>query len=111
MKKKKLWAYMIMLIAALSLVQACNSKEIKNDKKITAPQDVYTCSMHPEVSEHHPGDCPICGMRLVKKNTKAVSLNNIELGALLKPSNEFVIASVQVTTMQQKQMSMTVRAY
>jgi RND family efflux transporter MFP subunit len=29
-------------------------------------QDVYTCPMHPEVRSHEPGNCPICGMRLVK---------------------------------------------
>jgi len=28
---------------------------------------VYTCSMHPEVMSDKPGDCPICGMFLVKK--------------------------------------------
>jgi Cu(I)/Ag(I) efflux system membrane fusion protein len=28
---------------------------------------VYTCSMHPEVESSEPGDCPICGMFLVKK--------------------------------------------
>jgi Cu(I)/Ag(I) efflux system membrane fusion protein len=35
-----------------------------------APQDVsqaqYTCSMHPQVHQDHPGNCPICGMNLVK---------------------------------------------
>ncbi|MEQ9121957.1 MAG: HAD-IC family P-type ATPase, partial [Alphaproteobacteria bacterium] len=25
---------------------------------------VYTCPMHPEIVEDHPGDCPICGMAL-----------------------------------------------
>ncbi len=25
---------------------------------------VYTCPMHPEVRQDHPGDCPICGMGL-----------------------------------------------
>lgn len=25
----------------------------------------YTCPMHPEVVQDHPGDCPICGMHLV----------------------------------------------
>jgi Cu+-exporting ATPase len=25
---------------------------------------VYTCPMHPEVNQDHPGDCPKCGMRL-----------------------------------------------
>ena len=28
---------------------------------------LYTCGMHPEVIRHAPGNCPICGMRLVQK--------------------------------------------
>ena len=27
--------------------------------------DLYTCSMHPQVLRHEPGDCPICRMDLV----------------------------------------------
>jgi len=27
----------------------------------------YTCSMHPQVVEDAPGNCPTCGMTLVKK--------------------------------------------
>lgn len=26
----------------------------------------YTCSMHPQIHEEHPGDCPICGMKLIR---------------------------------------------
>lgn len=26
---------------------------------------IYTCPMHPEVRQHGPGNCPICGMTLV----------------------------------------------
>ncbi|MFW6284645.1 MAG: efflux RND transporter periplasmic adaptor subunit [Desulfosalsimonas sp.] len=29
----------------------------------------YTCSMHPQVVTDEPGDCPICGMKLVPKDT------------------------------------------
>ncbi len=29
--------------------------------------DVYTCPMHPEVRQHHPGSCPKCGMSLEKE--------------------------------------------
>jgi P-type Cu+ transporter len=25
---------------------------------------VYTCPMHPQVRQDHPGNCPICGMTL-----------------------------------------------
>ncbi|MGR9117225.1 MAG: efflux RND transporter periplasmic adaptor subunit, partial [Gammaproteobacteria bacterium] len=31
-------------------------------------QTYYVCPMHPEVVSDEPGDCPICGMALVKKN-------------------------------------------
>lgn len=27
--------------------------------------ELYTCSMHPQIRNHGPGDCPICGMDLV----------------------------------------------
>jgi membrane fusion protein, copper/silver efflux system len=30
-----------------------------------AEKTLYTCSMHPQVVQDHPGDCPICGMKLV----------------------------------------------
>ncbi|MBX3730373.1 MAG: efflux RND transporter periplasmic adaptor subunit [Candidatus Sumerlaeia bacterium] len=29
------------------------------------PAPVYTCSMHPEIRQPEPGDCPLCGMELV----------------------------------------------
>jgi membrane fusion protein, copper/silver efflux system len=29
-------------------------------------QDFYQCPMHPSIVQDHPGDCPICGMKLVK---------------------------------------------
>ena len=28
---------------------------------------IYTCPMHPEVQQDHPGDCPKCGMALEPK--------------------------------------------
>ena len=34
--------------------------------------DLYTCSMHPQVLQHGPGDCPICNMDLVPAAPAAV---------------------------------------
>jgi membrane fusion protein, copper/silver efflux system len=28
------------------------------------PKTLYTCGMHPDVIQDHPGNCPICGMKL-----------------------------------------------
>jgi rubrerythrin len=44
------------------------SKALEKKTEQTKPQAFYyTCVMHPQVHETHPGKCPICGMTLVKK--------------------------------------------
>ncbi len=35
-------------------------EHVAGDTKI-----IWTCSMHPQIRQHDPGDCPICGMDLV----------------------------------------------
>jgi len=39
-------------------------------------KDIYYCPMHPAYTSDRPGDCPICGMKLVKKE-KVVQKDNI----------------------------------
>ncbi|MES1181786.1 MAG: multicopper oxidase domain-containing protein [Flavobacterium sp.] len=54
----------ILLLAFYSLAQA--QKETKQQ-----PQPVtYTCPMHPEIHATKPGNCPRCGMKLVKEKPK-----------------------------------------
>lgn len=51
----------LLVLAALLLVgaAACSKKESVSDGRI------YTCSMHPQIRQDKPGNCPICGMSLV----------------------------------------------
>jgi Cu(I)/Ag(I) efflux system membrane fusion protein len=35
-----------------------------------AANEVWTCSMHPQIRLSEPGDCPICGMDLIPASTK-----------------------------------------
>ncbi|MGI8431085.1 MAG: heavy metal-binding domain-containing protein [Chthoniobacterales bacterium] len=39
-----------------------------NQKPIPAAGTYFTCPMHPEIHEAGPGQCPKCGMTLVKKS-------------------------------------------
>ena len=45
---------------------------------------VYTCSMHPQVRESEPGNCPICGMELIpaddfnENDSESVSPNAVQ---------------------------------
>ena len=36
-------------------------------------EQLYTCGMHPEVIEHKPGNCPICGMKLTPVRRQAAT--------------------------------------
>lgn len=47
------------------------------------PEDeaLYQCPMHPSIVQDHPGDCPICGMKLVKVEKGAGSAPPKEAGS------------------------------
>lgn len=42
-----------------------SDKSMKDNTLNTA---LYTCPMHPEIQQDHPGNCPICGMTLEPQN-------------------------------------------
>jgi hypothetical protein len=47
---------------------------------------IYTCSMHPEVVQDKPGNCPKCGMNLIEKKASPKGSNPL-MGdtAVMKP--------------------------
>ena len=57
------------LICALLLIGVVSCS------KSTSPTEktLYTCSMHPQVMQDRPGDCPICGMKLVQMRKQPLS--------------------------------------
>lgn len=63
-------------IMAAVIFSSCKEKK-KTETAIVKKDVYYTCSMHPQVHEDHPGNCPICGMKLiaVAKTSKAVGNN------------------------------------
>jgi membrane fusion protein, copper/silver efflux system len=48
-----------LLLLPVAVLAACKSDEHKHEQ--------WTCSMHPQYVSDKPGDCPICGMKLVQK--------------------------------------------
>lgn len=51
----------------------------EESQRTTSPSDSYTCPMHPEVLQDHPGQCPICGMALEPRIVTAEAEENQEL--------------------------------
>ena len=49
----------------------------KKEVKFQVQSVTYTCFMHPEVHAAKPGNCPKCGMKLVKEKPKPVKQNSM----------------------------------
>ena len=107
MKRIKCIGFLILLL----LFTACNNKEDSHaGHKQNIVKEEYTCPMHPEIVRDKPGRCPICGMELVKKETGGNKITEVELGSLVKPTNEFVVSTIPVTTIQKREENIEIEA-
>ena len=50
---------------------ATKKQEEKKKAQKSQGKTIYTCPMHPEIEQDHPGDCPKCGMALEPKSLTA----------------------------------------
>jgi len=78
--KRTTWKTITALVAATGIsglaLSGCSGSSQTETPKQPAKESVqkseqavrYTCSMHPEVLQDKPGDCPKCGMKLVEKH-------------------------------------------
>ena len=74
------------------------AKKSDNHSEMEHQNEVYTCSMHPEIIRDKPGNCPICGMTLVKKITENNSVEDNSIDNLIKPTDNFIVGNYQTTT-------------
>src|SRR5476651_1810734 len=90
------------LLLSTLLLAACSDK--KKPAVIAQTQSAvkYTCPMHPQIMEDHPGSCPICGMALVKKSGQASEGAGISLNTVLQPVNSNVISDINAIVPEQK---------
>lgn len=63
-----------------------------------ATETMWTCSMHPQIMQPEPGDCPICGMDLIPADTGTDGMGANEFTLT---ENALALANVQTTTVGQ----------
>src|SRR5947207_11769463 len=62
MKKVTLaFLLLVALVSGLVWLSGCGQN---SDTAPAKEKQLYTCGMHPQVIQDHPGNCPICGMKL-----------------------------------------------
>ena len=77
----------------------------ENHTEMKHQNEVYTCSMHPQIIRDKPGNCPICGMTLVKKATENQDVDNHSIEDVLKPTDNFVVGNYETTTVKDTAIS------
>lgn len=56
---------------------------------------VWTCSMHPQIKQDKPGLCPICGMDLIPLTTMTSSENDVHPNEIAMSESAAKLASIQ----------------
>ena len=64
--KSKITTFIVLLVIAtgVGLFAVGCSKSADKNAAATQTKTLYTCGMHPQIIQDHPGNCPICGMKL-----------------------------------------------
>lgn len=98
MKPPNRWKLIIVmvLLAGGIVLDSCQSKQPTKQQETGA---YYTCPMHHQIHEDKPGNCPICGMKLIKvassDKTDKMPLDSA-LSYLTEPVTQTVVGSFKV---------------
>lgn len=81
---KKLFFIAIMLVTTAVTFTACSVNDHEKTTQL-AKDEIYTCNMHNEIMSDHPGDCPKCGMKLVKQKMTGMQMKMTKEGNYVMP--------------------------
>jgi Cu(I)/Ag(I) efflux system membrane fusion protein len=93
MNKLKIVALLFVLTIA-----ACKQKPQQAAQQQT--KGYYTCSMHPQVHEEHPGNCPICGMKLIEVQLTSSASTNPDKITLT--ATQLALAGIRTDTVREE---------
>src|SRR3989338_6168690 len=70
-KKFFVLGVIVLLVAGGAVMMSGTAGKPSKAGEAARARDVYYCPMHPTYTSERPGDCPICNMKLVKKEDSA----------------------------------------
>lgn len=97
---KKYIAYIVILAIGLFLGWllfggSSNNEPEHSHNNTEETNKMWTCSMHPQIMQPEPGDCPICGMDLIPAETSA---DGLAADQFKLTKNAMALANIQTTS-------------
>lgn len=87
------------LLLLMLTFAACKQKLQQTEVVQTKNKAYYTCSMHPQIHEGHPGNCPICGMKLIK--VELTGSNSKASDRIMLTGTQLQLANIQTDTVRE----------
>lgn len=89
------------MLAILPVMSGCGRKKQPSETQAIVKNNFYyTCSMHPQVHEGRPGNCPICGMKLIK--VEVAGNGNMPAGSIRLTASQIQLAGIQTDTVREE---------
>ena len=83
--KSKIITFIVLLVVAAGaglFVAGC-SKSADKTANASETKTLYTCGMHPQIIQDHPGNCPICGMKLTPIRKQGTNASPAEAASII----------------------------
>ncbi|QFZ55867.1 efflux RND transporter periplasmic adaptor subunit [Oceanihabitans sp. IOP_32] len=101
---KKYIIYIAILVVGLLLGWmifggTSNNKTAHNHDTVAETNQMWTCSMHPQIMQPEPGDCPICGMDLIPAEAGA---DGLQADQFRLTENAMALANIQTSMVGSK---------
>lgn len=99
MKNNKIVIYIGLLVVGVLLGWllfggSSNKETDHNHNAVAETNQMWTCSMHPQVMQPEPGDCPICGMDLIPAESGS---DGLMADQFKLTENAMALANIQTT--------------
>lgn len=106
MNKNGIYIGIALIIGLLAgyFIFGTNNASVQQEKQNHPEEEIakvmWTCSMHPQIMQAEPGDCPICGMDLIPAEASAEGL---AADQFKMTENAMALANIQTTIVGENQ--------
>lgn len=92
-----------------------NNSQLNGEKEhlhAQAVEQVWTCSMHPQIRQDGPGQCPLCGMDLIPlKSSSQNGGEAVDPNAIIMSQEAIALANVQTTVVSRQNPVKEIKLY